>query len=165
MANKVKQHQARRQRVPALAQIPYVVVVGGAILRDVVYDHGSIPMILSGLFGLLTPTLEVDVDGQGTEEKIASQAVVAKSPQAMVDAAVFRDRANAGISGVLFFWRNAFDLLPRKDFTFGKVTYVENPLATNPLPVGFFRNARRCSLENGQLRVEGPDPGTNNDLT
>jgi len=129
----------------------YVVAVGGCAINSARREQ-SIPRIVSSVLPFGAEQVHLDVTMlQVIGQSYAHQPSVRKESGALVATTLFQEPASAPISALLYAWA---DEINRPSFPGSEFIIVHNPLAANPLPLGYFPFGSEYWFEHGKLHFE-----------
>lgn len=126
----------------------YVIAVGGSAIRLARLEQ-SIPRIVSSVLPFGAEQVRVDSTTlEVIDQSFAYQSSVEKLSGAKVQTTLFQDPMSAPISALLYAWA---DEINRPEIPGSSFVIVHNPLANNPVPLGYFPFGTEYWFEDGQL--------------
>jgi hypothetical protein len=126
----------------------YVIAVGGSAIQSARSEQ-SIPRIVSSVLPFGAEQLHIDTTTlEIVNQSFAYQPSVEKRSGAQVRTTLFQDPVSAPISALLYAWA---DEINRPDIPGTNFTIVHNPLAVNPVPLGYFPFGTEYWFQHGQL--------------
>jgi len=133
----------------------YVVAVGGCAISSAKREQ-TIPRIVSSVLPFGAEQVHLDATTlQVIGHSFLHQPSVRKESGAQVSTTLFQDPSSAPISAVMYAWA---DEINRPDFPGSEFVIVHNPLAANPLPLGFFPFGTEYWFRDGKLNFNHQEP-------
>lgn len=147
-----KQRKHDRYRESGIVQPDqrYVIAVGASAIRLAMLEQ-TIPRIVSSVLPFGPEQVHLDRESlEVVGESFAYQPTVAKLAGKPVPTTLFQDSHSAPISALLYAWA---DEINRPSHPGSEFMVVHNPMATNPLPRGFFPFGREYWYDEDKLHM------------
>lgn len=129
---------------------PYIIALNGNKVPFSELDDNP-PHIIQALFGIGDPYVTFNkntnkVIGQG----FAHRPFIKKQNQSAVQTQIFLDQKYMGITGIIF---SRSGLLNRPKIFGSDIVFIHNPMAKNPLPIGWLGIGKEYFCENGYVKI------------
>lgn len=135
---------------------PFVIAINGYDIPHARSDD-EIPYAIQAVLPIGLPSITFDIkSGDPTHYGYENRRFIEKKSGSPVSTTSFYDREYSVVSGLLYSNVGAYNLLEAgRDFVF-----LHNPLADNPLPLGWIDRGHEYWIEDGNLRKRrGGSPG------
>lgn len=149
---KMQQRERWLEASAVKADVPFVVAITSGEMSDSVYPPDKISFAERAVFGIDYGAWKVTIGApaESAEFNYGQRESITRSSGAAVSTNIFLDPAHAALSAVVYTPHHAVNYL---QFENGQdIQLIHNPLASNPLPRGYFGFGEEVWVEDGALQ-------------